>query len=87
MHHLAAHLRHRTPNWVSGVALANGLYFDSIFLHCGEKTNKVGAVKDLLWCSCGVVAGLANKELDFSDSEGVLLCVGSFFSVITRNHE
>ena len=46
--HLATYFHHRTPNGVSGAAVAYISPLESVFMHGEEQPNKVGPVNDLL---------------------------------------
>ena len=61
------------PLRVDGSSVADGFLFDSIFLHCEEKTNEVSLWGDTFVGDEVIVGVLANEELDVLELELVLL--------------
>ena len=87
VYHTAIHVCHWTHNGVAGAAVSDRFALDYIFKRCKKQAEKVGTGEGFWGGGGGIVGALAHKELDASESEGVLIGICTALAVLSGVQE
>ena len=75
---------HRTCSWMACLLVTDGLVFNSIFLHCKQKSGKINNHTVVGVRSYCMIRGTDDIELDVFESEGFVDGLGATLAVFYR---